>query len=131
MLNEVGKYLPMDRVHFLGNLAYTDYLRVLQISRCPVYLTYPFVLSWSCLEAMAAGCTLVASNTGPVQEVVRHGENGLLVDFFDTTKLARSVSEVLETPLLFKPLANKARESTVERYDLTTKCLPELLALLP
>ena len=70
MLAEVGAQLPMERVHFLGRLAYADYLRVLQISACHVYLTYPFVLSWRCLEAMSVGRVVVASRTGPVEDVI-------------------------------------------------------------
>ena len=81
LLKEVGHLLPVDRVHFLGGLPYCDYLRVLQVSACHVYLTYPFVLSWSCLEAMSAGCTVVASDTGPVREVIGDGVCGILTDF--------------------------------------------------
>ena len=72
MLAEVGSQLPMARVHFLGGLPYEDYLRVMQLSSCHVYLTYPFVLSWSCAEAMSAGRVVVASRTGPVTEVIEH-----------------------------------------------------------
>ena len=130
MLKEVGTQLPLDRVHFLGGLPYADYLRVLQVSACHVYLTYPFVLSWSCLEAMSAARVVVASATGPVTEVIDHGVNGLLFDFFDVEGLARQVVSVLENPQAHRDLGLRARERVVERYDLRTKCLPELLALL-
>ena len=130
MMAEVGAQLPMDRVHFLGGLPYDDYLRVIQISRCHVYLTYPFVLSWSCLEAMSAARVVVASNTGPVREVIEHGVNGLLVDFFDVAALSRQVIEVLGAPATFQSLGLRARESVVQRYDLKTRCLPELMKLL-
>lgn len=130
MMTEVGSQLPMDRVHFLGRLAYQDYLRVLQISSCHVYLTYPFVLSWSCLEAMSVGRVLVASKTGPVQEVVEHGVNGLLFDFFDVAALSRQVVDVLAQPTHYQHLGKQARQSVLERYDLKTQCLPEQLGFL-
>ena len=72
MLAEVGSQLPMAQIHLLGGLPYEEYLRVMQISSCHVYLTYPFVLSWSCVEAMSAGRVVVASRTGPVTEVIEH-----------------------------------------------------------
>lgn len=130
LLAEVGARLPMERVHFLGRLAYADYLRVLQISSCHVYLTYPFVLSWSCLEAMSAARVVVASRTGPVQEVITHGVNGLLVDFFDVAALSRQVCEVLAERPRYQPLGLQARASVVANYDLKVKCLPALLALI-
>lgn len=70
-----------SRVHFVGNLPYPQFVLMLQLSTVHVYLTYPFVLSWSLLEAMSVGCAIVASNTQPVQEAIRHNETGLLVDF--------------------------------------------------
>ena len=130
MLTDVGAQLPMARVHFLGGLPYEDYLRVMQISSCHVYLTYPFVLSWSCLEAMSAACIVVASRTGPVTEVIEHGKNGLLFDFFDVAGLAQKVVEVLTNPEEFANLGVQARQTVVERYDLQTQCLPALLQLI-
>ncbi len=130
LLTEVGAQLPMDRVHFVGALPYQDYLRVLQISTCHVYLTYPFVLSWSCLEAMSASRVVVGSRTPPVQEVIEHGQNGLLVDFFDVAGLAAQVIEVLAQPAKFAHLGPAARQTVVQRYDLITQCLPKQLALL-
>lgn len=130
MLAEVGNKLPMSRVHFLGNVAYKDYLRIIQISSCHVYLTYPFVLSWSCLEAMSAARVVVGSNTGPVREVIESGVNGLLVDFFDEEALSTQVIEVLSDPNAFKSIGTQARQSIVEKYDLTTVCLPRQLSLI-
>jgi glycosyltransferase involved in cell wall biosynthesis len=130
MLAEVAGQLPMDRVHFVDGLTYADYLRVIQIARCHVYLTYPFVLSWSCLEAMSAGRVVVASNTGPVCEVIEHGVNGLLVDFFDIKALSGQVVEVLSAPETFAHLGQQARQTVIDRYDLQAQCLPQLTALL-
>ncbi len=130
MLAEVGSQLPLERVHFLGGLPYADYLRLLQVSSCHVYLTYPFVLSWSCLEAMAAECVVVASSTPPVKEVIEHGKNGLLFDFFDTAALTRQVVAVLGNRPAFKHLGQQARQDVINRYDLQTRCLPELLKLV-
>ena len=130
LLAEVGAQLPMERVHFLGRLAYQDYLRVLQISSCHVYLTYPFVLSWSCLEAMSAGCIVVASKTAPVQEVIEHGLNGLLFDFFDSAALARQAIDVLSQPKECTGIGKQARQTMLDRYDLKTKCLPKQLDLI-
>lgn len=80
-LDEVKAELDMDRVHFLGNIPYTDFVQMLQLSTVHVYLTYPFVLSWSLLEAMSVGCAIVASDTTPVREAIEHNKTGLLVDF--------------------------------------------------
>jgi glycosyltransferase involved in cell wall biosynthesis len=90
--------IDWSKIHFLGKLPYADYLKVLQISAAHVYLTYPFVLSWSMLEAMAAGCLLVASATTPVEEVIADGRNGLLVDFFDPERLGKTLAGVLAEP---------------------------------
>ena len=130
MLAEIGAQLPMERVHFLGGLPYQDYLRAIQISSCHVYLTYPFVLSWSCLEAMSAARVVVGSRTAPVQEVITHGENGLLVDFFDVQGIAKAVVSVLQHPAKHRPLGELARQTVLQRYDLRTHCLPELMGLL-
>jgi glycosyltransferase involved in cell wall biosynthesis len=130
MLAEVGAALPLDRVHFVGALPYADYLRVLQVSRCHVYLTYPFVLSWSCLEAMSAGCLVVGSRTAPVEEVIEHGANGLLVDFFDVPGWVDQVTTALARPQAHRALTAQARRSVVERYDLRAHCLPRQVALM-
>lgn len=130
MMAEVGGKLPMDRVHFLGGLPYADYLKVIQISACHVYLTYPFVLSWSCLEAMSAARVVVASRTGPVLEAIADGVNGLLFDFFDAAALAEQVVNVLAAPAAYRRLGDNARQSVVARYDLRTQCLPALIDLI-
>ncbi len=106
------------RAHFTGKLPVHLYRRVLQVSAVHVYLTYPFVLSWSMLEAMASGCLVVASRTGPVEEVVRDGENGLLVDFFNYEKMAERVLQALNHNERFTALREKARHEITEKFNL-------------
>lgn len=127
---EVQDQVDWSKVFFVGKLPYADYIKVLQVSAVHVYLTYPFVLSWSMLEAMAAGCLLVASDTAPVKEVIEDGKNGLLVDFFDHEQLASKVAEVLANPEKFRLLRENARKTVVKNYDLRTRCLPRMLNLL-
>jgi glycosyltransferase involved in cell wall biosynthesis len=112
----------MNRVHFLGKLPYAQYLAVLQLSRVHVYLTYPFVLSWSAVEAMSAGCVVLGSGTAPVREVIEDGRNGLLVDFFDPEGLARRAAEVLARPGDFAALGAAARQTAVEGFDVEDGC---------
>ncbi len=116
MLREV----PLDatRTHFLGKLPYDQYRRVLQVSAAHVYLTYPFVLSWSMLEAMASGCVVIGSRTGPVEEVLVDRENGLLVDFFNQAEMADRIVEALENPEGMRPLRQAAQRCVRERYSL-------------
>lgn len=128
--SEVQNQVDWSRVFFVGKLPYKDYLRVLQVSAAHVYLTYPFVLSWSMLEAMSVGCLLIGSRTAPVQEVIEDGQNGLLTDFFDPQALADTIAQALAQGPALAPLRQAARQTIVERYDLTTRCLPEMLALL-
>ena len=130
MLAELGDSLDLSRVHFLGQVPYSSFVRILQISSAHVYLTYPFVLSWSMLEAMSIGCLVVGSATAPVQEVIRDGENGLLVDMFSPARIAERVIEALADKPRFAPLREAARRTIVERYDLRRICLPAQLKLL-
>lgn len=117
-----------SRVHFLGNLPYTMFISLLQLSSLHVYLTYPFVLSWSLLEAMSAGCAIVASDTQPVHEAICHNETGRLVNFFDFKKLAIEVCELLADTKERAQLGANARAFAQTHYDLQTVCLPKQLA---
>jgi glycosyltransferase involved in cell wall biosynthesis len=130
MMAEVGSRLDMSRVHFIGWLPYEQYLAVLQISSAHAYLTYPFVLSWGLLEAMASECTVIASKTPPVEEVIVDGDNGHLVDFFDTDGWARQVSSVLQNQKATTVMRRRARRYVVEHFDVNTICVPGHLALL-
>lgn len=127
---EIGDRVDWTRVHFVGKLPYAQYLKVLQVSAAHVYLTYPFVLSWSMLEAMAAGCVVIGSATAPVQELIRDKENGLLVDFFNPDDIAAQVAAVLADPKAYSTLRLSAREDMVRHYDLRTRCLPQWVRLV-
>lgn len=119
----------MNRVHFTDRLPYDLYLKVLQASSAHIYLTYPFVLSWSMLEAMSAGCLVIGSNTPPVKEVIKDGENGLLADFFSPQNIADRVDEVLDHPDKMRSIKNKARETILTDYDLN-KLMTEQIKLI-
>lgn len=116
------------RVHFLGNLPYRQFIPLLQLSTVHVYLTYPFVLSWSLLEAMSAGCAVVASDTAPLREAIRDGETGRLVDFFDADGLAEQVAALLGDDAQRRRLGSHARAFARANYDLWSVCLPRQLA---
>lgn len=130
LLAEVGGELDAARVHFVGRLPYDRYLDLLSISRAHIYLTYPFVLSWSMLEAMACGCVVIGSRTAPVEEVIEDGENGFLVDFFSPAAIADKTVEVLENQKGVEAIRAAARQTVFERYDLQRCCLPRQLALI-
>ena len=115
------------RVHFLGHIPYQHFIPLLQLSTVHVYLTYPFVLSWSLLEAMSVGCAIVASDTQPLREAIRHDDTGRLVDFFDVPGLANDVCALLDDPVARQRLGANARAFAQATYDLKTVCLPRQL----
>ena len=121
--------LDPGRVHFLGRIPRADYVRLLQVSAVHVYLTVPFVLSWSMLEAMSAGCLVVGSATPPVQEAIEDGTNGWLVDYFSPPAIADRVAEALAEGPRLAPLRQAARWTAISRYALA-RCLPRQVALL-
>ena len=132
---EYGTQIDWSRTHFVGNLPYETYRQVIQISRCHLYLSMPFVLSWSLLESMSMQAPIVATDVAPVREVIQHGDTGMLVDFFDPDALAEQVVDVLANPSRYAHLGVNARAHVVEHYDFLTKCLPRHLdqinALVP
>ena len=125
MEEELGSSVDWSRVHFLGRIPYDSLCTIIRISRCHIYLTMPFVLSWSLLESMSMQATVVAADVAPVREAVTHGETGMLVDFFDPDALATQVVDVLARPDAYAHLGPNARAHVVETYDFLTRCLPE------
>lgn len=108
--------LDLSRVHFTGLVPFETLRAAFHVSTVHVYLTVPFVLSWSMIEAMAAGCLVLGSDTAPVREVIRDGENGLLVDFFDVDQIATRMEEAISRRAALRPLRERARLTTLERY---------------
>lgn len=127
-LNEVRDQLDLSRVHLVGKVPYGLYLNILRLASVHIYLTYPFVASWSLAEALASGVPVVASGTEPVREFVTDCENGLLVDFFDETGLVERTCTLLEDRALAGRLGAAARARAVAEYDLKRVCLPRQLA---
>jgi glycosyltransferase involved in cell wall biosynthesis len=118
--------IDLDRVHFTGWLPYDEYLQVLQASSAHIYLTRPFVLSWSLLESLAAGCLVIGSSTAPVAEIIEDGVNGLLVDFFSPSEICARIELALDNPADMAKIRLKARATILERYNLA-KLLPQHL----
>lgn len=129
-LQEVKEQLDLSRIHFVGKVPYDVYRQILQVSAAHVYLTYPFVLSWSMLEAMAAGCLVIGSDTAPVREVIQHEQNGLLIDFLNPQGLADCVVAVLKEPDRYRGLRDAARRTVLDRFDLRRVCLPRQTRLI-
>jgi glycosyltransferase involved in cell wall biosynthesis len=118
------------RVHFFNRVPYSVFQQVLSISKAHVYLTYPFVLSWSMLETMSHECMLIASKTAPVTEVVEDGVNGRLVSFHNPAEITDAVVWALENQDATVKYRKAARETIVEKYDLRKVCLPAQVDLV-
>ena len=129
MMDEVGLN-GEPRIHFLGLVPHEAYVNLLQVSSAHVYLTYPFVLSWSFVEALSAGCAIVGSATPPVLEFLVDGHNGLTVDFFSHLQIADRVDQILDDPKRRRDLREGARKTAVRDFDLNTRQLPRWTALL-
>lgn len=128
-LKEVESRIDLRRVHFLGRVPYQTYINVLQVSSAHVYLTYPFVLSWSLLEAMSTGCVVIGADTPPVREVI-DGKNGMLVPFFDVEQWSDRVVDALKLPERFKPMRREARRFVMENFDADKICVPRMISIL-
>lgn len=115
----------LNRVRFLGRVDYRSFKKILALSSAHVYLTYPFVLSWSLLEAMSIGCPIVASDTPPVAEVIKHQENGYLFDFFSPSALADTVNQLLDDDTARYAISSAGRSFVQTNFDLHKVCLPK------
>lgn len=129
LLRELEGQIDPSRVSFTGLLPYAEYLELLRRSAVHIYATFPFVLSWSFIEALAAGCLVVGSRTPPVTEVLRDGDNGLLYEYGSPAELAARVDEALARSDA-DSIRSRARLTAVERYDLKRACLPAQLRLI-
>lgn len=129
-LDELAGQIDLERVFFLGALPYDQYLTVLQVSRVHLYLTYPFILSWSMLEAMSAGCLVIGSDTAPVQEVLFHQYNGMICPFFEPDTIAAQVSDALANPASYQALRERARSFVIQNFDFESIVFPKHLSLL-
>lgn len=130
MLHELKGQVDLGRIHFTGHLPHDMMLNVLAVSAAHVYYTYPFVLSWSLIEAMASGCNIIASDTAPVRDALEDGISATLLDFFDVAALSKALISACEHPERYAPLREAARKVAVERYDKATVCMPAWLNLI-
>ena len=124
MLQELD--LDLGRVHFFGTVEQSLVVRLLQMSTVHLFLTYPFLISWSVLEALACGCVVLASDTGPAQEIIRDGENGFLVDFFDYSRFAELACQVLDNPTRFESVRKAARQTVLDHFDATKNMIRQI-----
>lgn len=130
MLAELDGQLDLSRIHFTGPLSHGDMISALSISWAHVYYTYPFILSWSLVEAMACECLILGSDTPPVRDAITSGENGLLNDFFDPAALASAMNRACETPEAFRVMRRRAKETAQSMFDRATVGVPGWLTLV-
>jgi glycosyltransferase involved in cell wall biosynthesis len=129
-LDEVQDKLDLGRVHFVGKLPYDRLVDLIHVSRVHAYLTYPFVLSWSMVETMAAGTLVVGSKTAPVEEMITDGVTGRLVGFFDVPGWSAALTDALAWPEDYEPMRQAAMAMVRQKYDMRSVCLPKQIALL-
>ena len=127
LTEELGDRVDWSRVHFLGRVPYANLISLLKLSRCHVYLTVPFIVSWSLLEAMSLEKTVIASDVEPIRKFIEHEKTGLLVDFFSPDSLAESISNVLRHENNFRYIGQAAREKVVKNYDFEAVCYPKFV----
>jgi glycosyltransferase involved in cell wall biosynthesis len=118
----------LSRFQFTGLMPTPLLAELFAVSDLHVYLTVPFVLSWSMMDALASGTTVLASDTAPVREMIEHGKNGLLIDFFDLDGMVNMATKVLDAPEDYKPLGQAGAAMIREKYSLDV-CLPRMLQL--
>ncbi len=130
LLEELDGQINPKRVHFVGRVSHARYRQLLALSSAHVYLTYPFVLSWSFLEALSTGCLVVGSSTPPVLEVLKDGVNGLSVDFLSPESIAAGIQRALAGGKDLQALRQAARATAVAHFDLRRCILPRWQQLL-
>jgi glycosyltransferase involved in cell wall biosynthesis len=130
LLDELKGRLDLSRLHFPGRVPHKVMLEALSVSAAHVYYTYPFVLSWSLLEAMACECVVLASDTAPVRDAITDGVNGRLLDFFDVGALSKAMIDACRNPKRYEPLRKAARETVLNRFDRPSLCEPAWMKLI-
>jgi len=130
MLKEVGDRIDQSRLHFVGRVPHTEMINALSLSSAHVYYTYPFVLSWSLVEAMACECLILGSDTGPVRDAVTHGETGILNDFFDVDALSSAMIDACVNPSKYENMRKAARKTAIGQFDKDTVGIPAWMALI-
>jgi glycosyltransferase involved in cell wall biosynthesis len=128
-LREMLPRLDMSRIHFVEHLPHPLLRKLMQVSTVHVYLTYPFVLSWSCMEAMSAGCAIVGSDTRPVRDVIVDDENGVLTPFHDHEALAEAICDLAGDAARRRRLGRSAREAALAAFDIED-CVDRTLKVL-
>lgn len=127
---EVAGKLDRSRIHFVGRVPHAVMLEALSMSWAHVYYTYPFVLSWSALEAMACECLVIGSDTGPVRDAISNGKDGILLDFFDVGALSDALIDACRNPRKYAAMRKAARKTVIKRFDRATICEPAWLDLV-
>jgi glycosyltransferase involved in cell wall biosynthesis len=130
MIRELGDRVDWRRVHFLGNVPYAQLVTLLQIARAHVYLTAPFVISWSMMEAMALEKVIIAADVAPVRQFIQDGKTGLLTDFFKPERLAETLAAVLKAPGDYQHLGVAARQEILTKYDFNSVAFPAFAGYL-
>jgi glycosyltransferase involved in cell wall biosynthesis len=118
----------LSRFVFTGLLPTAELAKLFALTDLHLYWTVPFVLSWSLMDALACGATVLASDTAPVREMIEPGRNGLLADFFDVDGWAAAAGRVLDAPQDFRHLGAAGAAMIRERYSLEV-CLPQMVQL--
>lgn len=130
MRQELGDRVDWSRVHHVGKVPHATMIDLMSMSWAHVYYTYPFILSWSVVEAMACECLILGSDTGPVRDAITSGENGVLNDFFDVAALSNAMAEACEKPEAFVEMRKKARQTALAMFDRETVGVPAWMALI-
>lgn len=118
--------IDMDRIHFVGGLSFYDYINFLRVSSAHVYSTYPYILSWSILNAMSSGCCVVASSTAPVLEIIRDNYNGLLFDFYDIDQQVEKIEYALDNKEKAQEIRENARQFVLDYYDVKNMLMQQV-----